>query len=346
MDLPLRQREMSEKAEAVGRTENARPPADRGLPSRRGLKAILPSVLSVLVLCGFAVYVYLNADRFRDLLNVSLLSILSLCSLVFAAIFLKGLINYLLYRELGASVAVNEGIGLAIVNTVSNQLPFAGGLIAKALYLKKRHQLAYSRYLSATVALYICFMSSNGLVGLGGLAYQRLVGDPAPLLLTLGFLGMAATILVLWIPIDARFLPGRWAKQVARLIEGWRLLKENHRLVAGAVGLQTALTVLAAARLWIAFHALSQNVTLNHCLLFSSASILTRLVSISPGGLGVREAIIASVASVLGFDLGISAVAVGLERLISTPINIGLGVMYSYTLGKKAVETRPETGTQ
>lgn len=313
---------------------------------RRRLKAILPSVFSTAVLGAFALYLYLNADRFGRLLDFSISSLLSLCGLVLVSIFLKGLINYLLYGELGANVGVNEGVGLAVVNTVSNQLPFAGGLVAKALYLNKRHRIAYSHYVSATVALYICFVSSNGLVGLGGLGYQRLAGHRAPLLLTSGFLGMTASVFSLWIPINTSLLPDRWARQVIKLVEGWRLLKDNRRLVTQAVGLQTTLTLLAAARLWIAFHALSQEVTLNHCLLFSSASILTRLVTISPGGLGVREAIIASVASVLGFDLGISAVAVGLERLISTPINIGLGIIYSYTLSKKAVESQSEAETQ
>jgi uncharacterized membrane protein YbhN (UPF0104 family) len=328
------------KAETVHQRESAGTPIDGGEVNQRGLKLVLPTVFSVLVLCGFAVYLYLNADRFGELLDLSLAALLSLCSLVLAAIFLKGVINTLLYRELGTTVGLNEGIGLAIMNTVSNHLPLSGGLIAKALYLKRRHQLAYTSYVSATVALYICFVSSNGLLGLAGLGYQLLTGDRAPLLLALGFLGMTASILVFSISVNTDILPEGWRKRVTRLVAGWQVLKGSPSLVARTVGLQTLLTVLAAGRLWIAFHALSQNVTLNHCILFSSVSILTRLVSISPGGLGVREAVIASVASVLGFDLGVSAVAVGLERLISTPINIGLGVIYSYALGKGLVETQ------
>jgi uncharacterized membrane protein YbhN (UPF0104 family) len=337
---------MSEKTDAARQNEDIKPSTCAGFLSRCRLKSVLPSIFSVAVLCGFAVYLYSNADKFRNLFNLSLVSLLLLCSLVLVAIFLKGLINYLFYRQLGATIALNEGVGLAIVNTVSNQLPFAGGLVAKALYLKSRHHLAYTRYVSATVALYICFVSSNGIVGIGGLAYQRLTGEPVPLLLIMGFLGMTASIFSLGIPLNMGFLPDRWRKLVTKLVDGWQLLRGNRRLVAEVVGVQTMLTLLAAVRLWIVFHALSQNVTLNHCLLFSSASILTRLVSISPGGLGVREAIIASMASVLGFDLGISAVAVGLERLISTPINIGLGVIYSYTLGKEAVATQPKAETQ
>jgi uncharacterized protein (TIRG00374 family) len=100
--------------------------------------------------------------------------------------------------------------------------------------------------------------------------------------------------------------------------------------------------LLFAGRLWIAFHALSQGVTLDQCILFSSAAILTRLVSIAPGGLGVREAIVTSVASALGFDAGVSLVAVIIDRLVETVVVITLGIVYTYTLGKKIASAEPE----
>jgi uncharacterized membrane protein YbhN (UPF0104 family) len=337
---------MGEKAKHAGQSEATDYAVDTHPRARRRLETLLPYSFSIFVLCGFAIYLYLNAARFRQLLEVSLAEVLSLCGLVLVAIFLKGVINHVFYRRLGTAVGLGEGIGLAIVNTMSNQLPFAGGLVAKALYLKKRHQLAYTRYASATVALYVCFVSSNGLLGIAGLAYQRLAGNPVPLLLVLGFSAMTTTILSFRIPVNLNLLPDRWEQPVTKLMDGWQLLKENRRLAAEVVGLQTILTGVAAVRLWIAFRALSQDATLNQCILFSSASILTRLVSISPGGLGVREAIVASVASVLGFDLGVSAVAVGLERLVSLPINIGLGIVYSQILGKKLVDTQAEAETQ
>jgi uncharacterized membrane protein YbhN (UPF0104 family) len=322
-------------------------PASTTAPRQPRMKAIWPSVFSLVVLIGLVGYLYLNADELRGLLDLSITALLSVVGLVLVSISVKGLINYLFYRQLGASqIKLNEGLGLAVINTVSNQLPFAGGLIAKGVYLKSKYQVAYTRYVSATVAVYVCYVSSTGLVGLGVLAYWFLEGNDVSLLLALGFAGMAASICLIWLPVNLRFLPQRWMKRMAQLTDGWQLLKEKPLLLGELVALQIVLTLLAAGRLWITFHALSQDVTLAHCLLFSSASILTRLVSISPGGFGVREAIIASVASVLGFELGVSAVAVSLERLITTPVNIALGVLYAYVLGKEATDAQPEPAPQ
>ena len=80
---------------------------------------------------------------------------------------------------------------------------------------------------------------------------------------------------------------------------------------------------------------LSQNVTFGDVMLFSAASILTQLVSIAPGGLGVREAIVGAVASALGFDMGMSLVAVGLDRLISTLAILLIGGLSAIILGKQ-----------
>lgn len=142
-------------------------------------------------------------------------------------------------------------------------------------------------------------------------------------------------------PLGAISLPGALGKRLTQLAEGSGVLSENVSLVGVMTGLRVVGTLLFALRLWIAFHALSQDVTYVQCLLFSSATVLTRLLAITPGGLGVREGIVAGVASVLGFDAGVSAVAVGLDRLVATAVIIALGAVYTYILSKKAAEPQP-----
>lgn len=306
-------------------------------------KSYLPYTLSVVALIVFIAYLYRNADRYQQLLDLSAGSLLLLLGLAVAFTPVNGLINYLFYRGLGVPLTYNEGIGLAAVNTLANQLPFTGGMIAKGVYLKQRHKMTYTRFLSATLALFVCFVAANGALGVAVLAYMRLVdGTIAPMLLILGFSAMAASVSLLWLRIDVSFVPGKWGQRLTQLMDGWQLLSQNRRLVLELVSLQLLMTLLFAGRLWITFHALSQGVTLTQCILFSSAAILTRLVSIAPGGLGIREAIVASVASALGFDAGASLAAVIIDRLVETAVVITLGVVYTYSLSKKVASARPE----
>jgi uncharacterized protein (TIRG00374 family) len=77
-------------------------------------------------------------------------------------------------------------------------------------------------------------------------------------------------------------------------------------------------------------------------MLFSAATVLTQLVSIAPGGLGIREAVVAGVAASLGFDAGISVVAVALDRGVAMVVVIALGTIYTYILSSKTSQDRQQ----
>ena len=306
------------------------------------LKTVVPNILTVIILTAFLIYLVKNVDRYWQLLNLSPYLIGWAFALSVLLMFTNGLINFFLYRGLGVPLTINEGFGLASVNSLANLLPFAGGMIANGIYLKRKHQLAYTHFLSATMALYVCFVAANGVVGLALLRYWKLVDKTnLPILLFIGFLVMAASIIVLWLPLDLDLVSDKWQQRLLQLMQGWYILVKNRWLIAELVGIQLLMTLIFAARIWISFHLLSQNVTLAQCVLFSAATILTNLVSITPGGLGVREVIVAAVATVLGFDADISILAVGIDRLVATLVIIILGTIYTYVLTNQAMNTSP-----
>jgi len=310
--------------------------------SANNLKNFLPYIFSLVILVGFIIYLYQNFEQYRQLLQLSLNSIFVLIGLSLLLLAGQGLINYFLYRALNASVSLNESIGLSTINALANQLPIAGGIIAKGVYLKKKHQLTYTHYLSATLALYTGFVAVNGFIGLIILLYLALSsGILPPLILIIGFSGLTASILLLWIPTNIPFLPDRWQKKLIVLMEGWQILSQNPILLVQLIGIQMTLVLVVAGRLWVSFHILSQDISFPHCILLSAATILTRLISIAPGGLGIREAIVAGVAATFGFDAGISMVAVGLERLVATLVVIILGTTYTYILSYDLVNRQP-----
>lgn len=104
--------------------------------------------------------------------------------------------------------------------------------------------------------------------------------------------------------------------------------------------------MLLAIRYWLAFQMVSQNITIGDAILFSSATILTQLVSIAPGGLGVREAIVGIIATTLGFDTTVSVIAVGIDRLISTIPILILGGLSAVILGKQITELAAKSANE
>ncbi len=257
----------------------------------------------------------------------------------------RGGINCLLYRKLDIPLTLNEGTGLAVVNTLANLLPVSGGLIAKGVYLKQKHSLAYSHYVPATIALYICVLGVNGLLGLFGLGFlYAFKNADIHLPIFLGFSGMLSCFLFLHIRINGRFIPDKLRKNMDQIQEGWGILGSDSLLVFKIVCLQVAGTLLVAGRLYVVFNALSQDVLFVHCVLFSAGSVLTRLVTLIPGGIGLREGIIAGISSIVGFQFVASIVAAGIDSFISIFITMAAGIYYIYFLGKRNSSQNVEKG--
>ncbi len=232
-----------------------------------------------------------------------------------------------------------DGFLITAASTLANQLPIPGGIMSKGYYLKRRYDLSYTKFATSTVATFFCYFSVNGLIGVVALLYWRIVqGGEVPSVLFAAFGGMTASILVFWLPLERIRIPEKLRQLTHQAVDGWTTIGRARGLLSQLTVLQAGLVVLLSLRYWIAFHMLSQDVTLSQTLLFASASILTQLVSIAPGGLGVREAIVAATATVLGFDAATSIVAVSLDRLVITIMIVLTGWISIVILGKQIAD--------
>lgn len=286
---------------------------------------------------AFGYYLYNNSDKYLDLLNISKIGALVLFLLSLAFPLLNGMQNTYLYRCLGLiGFSHWDGYLVTAASTLANQLPIPGGIVSRGYYLKQRHNLSYAKYTSSTIAIFFCYLAINGLIGIAVLLYWILIaGTAIPSILLIAFTIMVGCILVFWLPLERIKMPEKMRQWTSQAVDGWIAIGRNPSLLFKLTFLQAGLVMLLSLRYWIVFHMLSQNVSIGQTLLFASASILTQLVSIAPGGLGVREAIVASVASVLGFDAGVSIVAVGLDRLVITVMIVLTGWFSTVILGKQ-----------
>lgn len=304
--------------------------------SRSRLRSIIFFLFSLGLISVIIYYLNANSDAYLSLLQLSPLPVSLIFTITLASPLINGAINTLLFQNLGANLSYREGILLAAVSSLANQLPISGGIVSKGLYLKKKHELAYSKFASATLALFALFIAINGLIGLIILTSWILmeIKEVMPLLF-LSFSIMASIFLVFLVPITWLYKIRGFRSRLRQAIDGWTPISNNPVLVIKLIGLQTSLMLLLAFRFWLAFRMLSQEIRPDEVILFSSASILTQLVSLAPGGLGVREAIVGAVAAALGFDMGVSVLAVGLDRLISTLAILLTGSVSAIIIGKK-----------
>lgn len=288
----------------------------------------------------FVSYIYNNFSRLHYLFNFSTLFFILILVLSIILILGRGATNCIIYRIFSVKLSLMEGSGVAVINTIGNLLPFSGGLIAKGMYLKTRHNLLFSHYFPATVTLFITFLGVNGLIGLLSMSYlTNGFRENLSLSLFVAFVIMLLSTLIIWVPFPINIFPQKWQQLLQKVRQGWQGLGENKIVFFLICILQVILVTTIAARLYLIFQMLSQDAGYFHCLLFSAISILTRFVTIAPGGIGAREAIVGGAGYVLGFDFGMSALAVMIDRIFDIMVCFPMAFLFTL-FGIKLLSTK------
>ena len=139
-------------------------------------------------------------------------------------------------------------------------------------------------------------------------------------------------------------LGGRWFPWEATSAPAVR------RAWPGVALLQVGILFATAASLKLCFAMGVSDVPFAACVLFAASAVITRLVSITPGAIGIREFLIGGLAHLMGFDLRDAVIASTLSRSVEIAVVFGLGGAFTYTLtGKLAssyARSAPEPPTR
>src|SRR3990170_2792735 len=108
-------------------------------------------------------YVYSNLESFRALLEIDWIIIIIMITFILINIFASAAENAALFQALGAPIGNIESFGLTNVSAFFNLILPQGGTITKAVYLKQRHKIPYSK----TPALYLGLLVIYLLIGSG-----------------------------------------------------------------------------------------------------------------------------------------------------------------------------------
>jgi uncharacterized membrane protein YbhN (UPF0104 family) len=298
----------------------------RGRGARRW-NQLLPVGLTLAILALLARYLYQQRDYLATYYSFAPGTLLALLGLVVLTLALRGVIHRLLFGRLGVVAPLRDWFALVTVNAFANYLPLSAGLAAKAFYLKRVHAMPYPRFAVGQTALLLLVVATHGMVGL----IVVLLWQPTACgWIAAAFAAMLACGGLLWLPerLRGRWLP--WDADTAVKLRACAL---------GVVGVQIGVLLVAACSLKLAFSTGRADVSLAACLVFSAASVLTRLVSFIPGALGVREFAIGGLAVLTGFELQDAVIASVVTRVAEMIAIFSLGGVFSYKLSHRIVSS-------
>lgn len=224
---------------------------------------------------------------------------LLLAGCVVANLLLTGAMLWVVTLSFDASPRVSfwRMSWLVMLSALLNYLPLRPGLLGRAAILRTHHQLPVRQSILSLLVVLVTGCVTT--LTVGTLAW--LIVEPLLLAVSL----VAATGLL-------------------AAVSGWigsRLLRRPVVMAWLWIPLRAADALVAGCRLWLAFEILGVGVDYREALVAGAAGVLVAMVGLTPNGLGLREWVIALLASALdatAWETGLAASLVdrGVEAII------------------------------
>ena len=239
-------------------------------------------------------------------------------------------------RFVGVRLSVKEWFGLPAVTTMGNYLtPASGGLMARAVYLHRRHGLSYPQFLgilsSGYLVNYLVIAVTGILVVLAGHA-----AHPQAWPLTLFFLTVIGCIVFLLhrpAPLPAK--GGRVCRFLRDVSDGWPRIRHHRGLLGKLFALSGINVILGGLSLWISYRAIGNPVSGMDALLVALLQSFSLLFTVTPANLGVQEAVVGLASGILGLGLAAGLMAALLVRTATVVFIVIFGPLFSYLLTRE-----------
>lgn len=306
-------------------------------------RAKIKTVFSVLIPLGFAawvaIYLLNHLQEFKQAIDWGYWFLAGISVLTLAHFAILGLFSQVILKTFGLRLIAREWFGLSIITTLGNYvLPLRGGAGLRAVYLKKKHGFSFTHFFSTFLSIYLFTLLVNSLAGLSSIIflYDLPRGIWWSLVLFFGSV-LAVTLTLAFVPVSSSWSEKLQLPFLPQLIQAWRTTRAQLGVLKSLFSLAIANYLCLTLMLYLGYRAMNVDLGLPEGALLGAIFGLSGLVSITPGGLGIQEAIV--VVSAQAFDItATQGLALALViRAIILFWTFLLGPVFSYLLLRKPI---------
>ncbi len=285
-------------------------------------------VITVLFFGALGFYFVKNQEELNQLLAVPPLAVVAIALLKITGMFVNGFFTKFIMGAFDKKISIKETTFLAWLTSVGNFFgPILGGASIRAVYLKKKFDFEYSKFLSTLYGLYIVNFSVSALFGIvcslllanrGSLSNYLL---PLIVFLVILFVNLSLMVLPLtWITLVSskiKWMPKRLQNILDLIVEGWEVIRKEKRLLLNLTILNFITLFIAIAQTYVLYSLFVDSFSVLSVILYTVLGSLTLLVSITPGAIGIREALLLFFASSIALDSSQILQIAAVDRSIS-----------------------------
>lgn len=273
------------------------------------LQRMLRAVVLLLTAGAFGYYMWRHPELARQLRHTPLHVLAQLLCLYLAWFGAMALTLHATLRICGTPLRVGENVLLNAYSTLVNFfVPGQGGVAVRGLYMKKRYQLSFSRYILATLIYYMCYAIVS--------AAMLLISSRPWWQTCAGIVAVAA---------GSALVLGMYERRTRTRVEGIRVNVPNMLFLLLATLLQVAAQATIFGR---ELCTINPGITLSQIVTYTGAANFSVFVALTPGAIGIRESFLVLASSLHHIETATILAASVLDRSVFL---VFLGLLFLFS---------------
>lgn len=302
------------------------------------IRKIISWTLTLLAIGFFIWYFHNNREIFTLLSRIRLWEILLIAFLQPVNIVLSGFINKWIIDSIDQEISSIDSIMLQFANNFVNRFVSQGGAVYRSIYLKVQFNFPVSKFLASIGGVYIIGIMANASLGLILLLFFLLFEGIFNIYMLLVFAGLLLAM-GFFLIIKPEINSNRWFwKKLNQVVLGWDQIRSNKVLFLKIFFFSALSLINSSIIVFIAYRALDTDIRFINSFFYSTISSLSNIINLTPGGLGINEAILMFSSDVIGVPSDIILLGSLMLRAISMISTLTLGgisyIILNYRLQK------------
>jgi uncharacterized membrane protein YbhN (UPF0104 family) len=280
-------------------------------------RPVVEQAVGILILVAVGWYFWERRDTVAQIVDVSLYVLVALTVGVLLSWIVVAWQSYLLFRAQGIEIGFLENLIVATATGFGNYLPMRVGTLIRIRYMKQVHGMRYARFGSMTGMRIVLMQSATGLLGLIGVAGLWATQGTISLVLA----GLFLAIFVVSAAAFSLRVPRATGSGLVRrvwndFIEGFEVTRARPGIALQVMGLVMVQYALLAWRLQVSLAAVDVEASFFLLAMLGPLTALVSALAFTPGGLGIREALIGYVTYEVGMSFDIGMIAGAVDRAV------------------------------
>ena len=251
-------------------------------------------LLGVVILLSLVIFLGRNRTVLLLLKNISIGPILLIVLFDFAIFVITGFMDRSMISRFDPRVSFWDCYMLGYANNFLNKIlpTIGGGAAFRAVYLKKKYGLSYSQFVSTIAGLYVISFLPHSLMGMICLIAIFIRQGMFNWLIFLAFL-----VILLFCLVTILFSPkipetqNRIFRFVGNIFEGWRVLKQESKLVVVYALSSLTLLFLSALQTYFSYKTIGAQTDMVSMLFLSTLGVILAFLNFTPDGIGIKEGV-------------------------------------------------------